>query len=163
MYYYLLCFRGKKATPDFQELVDQGLLAIADSNYEKGYEFFHKASLKDPTNIMVIIFVRQFIAGTIVIIPFTGILVCVVFQVRNNMAVCLLYCGKQKEAVNLLELVVSNNPTLGLHESLLLNLCTLYELESSTAMENKYKMLKMVAKYKGDAISLNCLKLQIKE
>lgn len=79
------------------------------------------------------------------------------------MAVCLLYCGKQKEAVNLLELVVSNNPTLGLHESLLLNLCTLYELESSTAMENKYKMLKMVAKYKGDAISLNCLKLQIKE
>ncbi len=79
------------------------------------------------------------------------------------MAVCLLYRGKQKEAVNLLEAVVSANPTSGLHESLLLNLCTLYELESSTSMENKHKMLKMVSKYKGDAISLHCLKLQIKE
>lgn len=79
------------------------------------------------------------------------------------MAVCLLYCGKQKDAVNLLEAVISTNPTYGLHESLLLNLCTLYELESSTAMENKYKMLKLVSTYKGDAISLHCLKLQIKE
>lgn len=79
------------------------------------------------------------------------------------MAVCLLYSGKQKEAVSLLEAVITSNPTAGLHENLLLNLCTLYELESSSSMENKYKMLRMVAKYKGDAISLHCLKLQIKE
>lgn len=79
------------------------------------------------------------------------------------MAVCLLYCGKQKEAVNLLETVLSTNPTVGLHESLLLNLCTLYELESSSAKENKKTILKMVSKYKGDAISLHCLKLQEKE
>lgn len=73
-----------------------------------------------------------------------------------------MHCGKQKEAVNLLEAVINANPTAGLQESLLMNLSTLYELESSTAMENKYKMLRLVSKYKGDAVSLHCLKLQIK-
>lgn len=84
-------------------------------------------------------------------------------QIKNNMAVCLLYYGKQKEAVTLLEAVITSNPTAGLHENLLLNLCTLYELESSSSLENKYKMLRMVAKYKGDAVSLHCLKLQAKD
>ena len=38
---------------DFLELLDSGLLAIADSDYKAGCEYFQRASSKDPANIMV--------------------------------------------------------------------------------------------------------------
>lgn len=44
--------RHRAKSADFQECVDYGLLALADGVYDKAYEYFHKASLKDPTNIM---------------------------------------------------------------------------------------------------------------
>lgn len=135
------------------------MLALADSNYEKGCEYFQNASAKDPTNIMVMFTRNSFYMFEYSFYEYHNPLF---FQVKNNIAVCLLHCGKQKEAVNLLEAVINLNPTAGLQESLLMNLSTLYELESSTAMENKYKMLRLVSKYKGDAVSLHCLKLQIK-
>lgn len=82
-------------------------------------------------------------------------------QAINNMSVCLLYLGRLKDSVLLLEEALQKCPTLALHESLLLNLCTLYELQSSFCSQPKLKLLSLVNQYKGDGINLGCLKLQM--
>lgn len=119
--------------PDLRELVDRGLMAVAQNAFQEAYECFHKASTLEPGNIML----------------------------YNNMGVCLLYLGRLKEALAVLEGSINNNPTRGLHESLLLNVCTLYELEGSYSHRKKLNMLKLLSKYKGDGMNIACLKLQM--
>jgi tetratricopeptide (TPR) repeat protein len=119
--------------PDLRELIDRGLLAVANNNFADAYELFHKASLLNPTNIPVV----------------------------NNKAVCLLYMGQLKNALQLLTSTIQSNPTLALSEALLLNVCTLFELESSRCDQNELQLLKQVAKYKGDSINVACLKLSV--
>lgn len=116
---------------DLRELVDRGLVSVAQNYYQDAYDCFHKASLLEPTNVMVL----------------------------NNMAVCLFYTGKLKKALETLTSTIQTNPSLSLHEGLLLNICTLFELESSHVSQ-KEALLKQVAKYKGDGINISCLKLQ---
>lgn len=84
-------------------------------------------------------------------------------MILNNMGVCLLYGGKLKDAINLYERAIEINPQKALNESLLINLSTLYELESSKAKSKKLGLLRLVNKYKPDLnISLEfCLKLQV--
>lgn len=52
-YKFLNFCRGKLSAPDFQELVDCGLLAMTDGKFDVAHEYFLKASSKDPTNIAV--------------------------------------------------------------------------------------------------------------
>nr|CAD7394120.1 unnamed protein product [Timema cristinae] len=113
-----------RVTPDLRDLVDRGLMAVAQNAFQEAYDCFQKASALEPTNIMLM----------------------------NNMGVCLLYLGRLKEALVHLEGAVNNNPTRGLHESLLLNVCTLYELESSFSNQKKLNMLRLLSHYKGDGI-----------
>lgn len=78
------------------------------------------------------------------------------------MGVCLLYCGKLKDAISLLEKAININPQKVLNESLLINLSTLYELESNNARVKKLNLLKLVNRFKPD-LNINidyCLKLQ---
>ncbi|KAJ8870181.1 hypothetical protein PR048_029195 [Dryococelus australis] len=121
------------SSPDLRDLIDKGLMAVADNNFQEGYEYFQKALELDPANIMLL----------------------------NNMGVCLLYLGRLKEALGLLENAVNNNPMQGLHENLLLNVCTLYELESSFSNQKKLNMLHQLSLHKGDGMCISCLKLQI--
>lgn len=121
-------------TADLRELVDQGLVFVAQNCYKEAFDCFQKASLLDPSNIMIL----------------------------NNMAVCLLYLGQLKNALTILTSAIDSNPSLALHEALLINVCTLFELESSHCDKNKLALLRQVSKYRGDAINVNCLKLSMK-
>ena len=77
----------------------------------------------------------------------------------NNLAVCSLYLGRLKEALQHLETLIQRDPVSNLHEGVVLNLCTLYELESSRAMTKKQTLLGLVALHKGDGFNVTCLKL----
>lgn len=116
-----------------RELTDRGLMAVAQNAFQEAYTCFKKASALEPANIMLI----------------------------NNMAVCLLYNGQLQTAVHLLESAVVRNPTKGLQEALLLNICTLYELHTTHSTQPKLHLLRQLNRYKGDAIAVQCLKLAL--
>ncbi|KAK9873398.1 hypothetical protein WA026_022460 [Henosepilachna vigintioctopunctata] len=113
--------RGGKL--DIRELVDRGLLSVAQSNFDEAYSNFQEASCLEPNNLMIL----------------------------NNMSVCLLYSGRLKEAISILESAISVNPPHALHESLLLNLCTLYDMESSKGRMKKFALLRQISRYQADA------------
>lgn len=106
-----------------RELVDRGLIAIAQNNFGDAYSCFQQASALEPSNVMIL----------------------------NNMAVCLLYGGHLKDAITVLESAISASPVQALQESLLLNLCTLYDMESSKGRLKKFALLKQISKYQADA------------
>lgn len=80
-------------------------------------------------------------------------------QANNNAAVCLLYLGRLKESLGQLEGLVQQDPALYLHESVLFNLTTMYELESSRSTQKKQALLEAVACREGDSFNTQCLKL----
>uniref|UniRef100_A0A8C5U420 Trafficking protein particle complex subunit 12 n=1 Tax=Malurus cyaneus samueli TaxID=2593467 RepID=A0A8C5U420_9PASS len=80
-------------------------------------------------------------------------------QANNNAAVCLLYLGKLKDSLRQLEGMVQQDPKHYLHESVLFNLTTMYELESSRSMQKKQALLEAVAIKEGDSFNTQCLKL----
>ncbi|XP_046416864.1 trafficking protein particle complex subunit 12 [Neodiprion fabricii] len=116
-----------------KELTDRGLMAVAQNAFQEAYNCFKKASVLEPSNIMLV----------------------------NNMAVCLLYNGQLQAAVHLLESALVRNPTKGLQEALLLNICTLYELHTTHSTQPKLHLLRQLNRYKGDAIAVQCLKLSL--
>lgn len=80
-------------------------------------------------------------------------------QASNNAAVCLLYLGRLKESLGQLEGLVQEDPALYLHESVLFNLTTMYELESSRSTQKKQALLEAVSCREGDSFNTQCLKL----
>ena len=78
----------------------------------------------------------------------------------NNLGVCLMYTGQVREAIKVVETAVVSQPDRFLHEAVVLNLATMYELESSNSHENKLKILSLVAQNKGDSFNVAALKLQ---
>ena len=76
----------------------------------------------------------------------------------NNMSVCLLYLGRLKEALSLLESNLTSNPEAFLQETQVLNLATLYELESSYAGQKKQSLLDLLSRHAGDGVNTACLK-----
>ncbi len=78
----------------------------------------------------------------------------------NNVAVCYVYLGRLREGLSFLESRMTANPPLLLQETPILNLSTLYELESSYSGQKKWALLDLVSQYKGDGINTSCLKLQ---
>jgi tetratricopeptide (TPR) repeat protein len=71
----------------------------------------------------------------------------VMTECLNNLALCALYQCQMHKAVNNMESLVRQNPTLYLTEGLVFNLCTLYELGSDTADSGRKKrVLQSIAK-----------------
>ena len=75
------------------------------------------------------------------------------------MAVCLIYLGRLREALGVLESLVRGRPQTALQDGIVFNLATLYELESSKSVEKKKEVLKLVATHKGDGFNPQCLKM----
>lgn len=116
------------------DLVDKGLRSVAQNDFEDGLTFFQNALKSDPHNVTVL----------------------------NNIAVCQLYTGKLDEAIKTFERAIDDSTGSSLNEYLVVNLSTLYELQSSNAQDKKLQLLQKLNRQKGD-LSLNleyCLKLK---
>ena len=72
----------------------------------------------------------------------------------------MMYNGQVRAAIQLIENAVFAQPERFLHEAVILNLATLYELETSKAHANKLKILSLISQYKGDSFNVAALKLQ---
>uniref|UniRef100_A0A8C9I540 Trafficking protein particle complex subunit 12 n=1 Tax=Piliocolobus tephrosceles TaxID=591936 RepID=A0A8C9I540_9PRIM len=112
-------------------LMNRAFLHLGQNNFAEAHRFFTEILRMDPTNAVA----------------------------NNNAAVCLLYLGKLKESLRQLEAMVQQDPRHYLHESVLFNLTTMYELESSRSMQKKQALLEAVAGKEGDSFNTQCLKL----
>ncbi|XP_075717261.1 trafficking protein particle complex subunit 12 isoform X2 [Rhinoderma darwinii] len=112
-------------------LMNRAFLHLGQNNFSEAHKFFAEVLKLDPTNTVA----------------------------NNNAAVCLLYLGKLKDSLRHLEGLVQQDPKHYLHESVLFNLTTMYELESSRSMQKKQALLEAVAVKEGDSFNTQCLKL----
>lgn len=77
----------------------------------------------------------------------------------NNRAICLLYLNSLVKAVEGLEQFIRGNPAKNLEETVVYNLCTLYDLETDKSMAKKRIIRALVARFKGEDFNLSALKL----
>lgn len=124
---------GHSTDSDVRDFTDKGLIAVAQNDFKEAYGFFQKALAIQSSNALIL----------------------------NNVAVCLLYLGRQKDAIAIFEQAIRTNESNAVSESLLLNLCTLYELESSNDVSKKLALLKQINRCKTE-LNINieyCFKL----
>ncbi|XP_039113305.1 trafficking protein particle complex subunit 12 [Hyaena hyaena] len=112
-------------------LMNRAFLHLGQNNFEEAHRFFTEILRLEPTNAVA----------------------------NNNAAVCLLYLGRLKDSLRQLEAMVQQDPAHYLHESVLFNLTTMYELESSRSAQKKQALLEAVASREGDSFNTQCLKL----
>lgn len=112
-------------------LMNRAFLHLGQNNFAEAHRFFTEILRIEPTNAVA----------------------------NNNSAVCLLYLGKLKDSLQQLEAMVQQDPRQPLHESVLFNLTTMYELESSRSAQKKQSLLEAVAVKEGDSFNTQCLKL----
>ena len=72
-----------------------------------------------------------------------------------------MFTGDIRQAIKITEDALANHPEELIHETLILNLATMYELESSEAHTKKLELLTLVSKHKGDGFNVAALKLQV--
>ncbi|KAK3563205.1 hypothetical protein QTP86_018256, partial [Hemibagrus guttatus] len=123
--------KGKGPTHDTAILMNRAFVYLSQNNYADAHTCFSSVLKIDPNNPVA----------------------------NNNAAVCLLYLGRLKESLSQLESLVQQDPALYLHESVLFNLTTMYELESSRSTQKKQALLEAVAGREGDSFNTQCLKL----
>uniref|UniRef100_A0A3P8UHF3 Trafficking protein particle complex subunit 12 n=1 Tax=Cynoglossus semilaevis TaxID=244447 RepID=A0A3P8UHF3_CYNSE len=90
-------------------LMNRAFVSLSQNNYAEAHASFTELLKLDPKNPVA----------------------------NNNAAVCLLYLGHLKESLGQLEGLVKQDPALYLHESVLFNLTSMYELESSRSTQKK--------------------------
>ncbi|XP_038628497.1 trafficking protein particle complex subunit 12 isoform X2 [Tachyglossus aculeatus] len=112
-------------------LMNRAFLQLGQNNFGEAHRFFTEILKIHPTNAVA----------------------------HNNAAVCLLYLGKLKESLRQLEGMARREARPDLHESVLFNLTTMYELESSRSAQKKQLLLQAVAANEGDGFNAQCLKL----
>nr|CAG4646165.1 EOG090X0439 [Macrothrix elegans] len=133
------CYRSAASLRDssvpsdiIASLMDKGLMAIAQNAFEDAYTHYQQALTMQPDNPELV----------------------------NNTAVCLVYLGRMREAMLLLEENMGTKPETMIRDDTMLNVCTLYELESSLTMQRKMGMLRLASKWKMDNLNVASFKLQ---
>jgi len=112
-------------------VMNRGFVASAEGKYAEAFENFLSVTKLDPENS----------------------------SAWNNASVSLVFQGKVKEACTLLEKLIWKSPKMNLHEDIIFNLCTIYELETSRALQKKQKLLDLVCRHRGDGFNVQSLKL----
>lgn len=123
--------KGKSPDEDASVLMNRAFVHLSQNNYADAHVCFSSVLKIDPKNPVA----------------------------SNNAAVCLLYLGRLKESLGQLESLVHKDSALYLHESVLFNLTTMYELESSRSTQKKQALLEATASREGDSFNIQCLKL----
>ena len=77
----------------------------------------------------------------------------------NNQCVLLLYMSKMKESLECYETLIRQKNE-NIHEAIIYNMCTIYELESFRFTQKKHELIDYIGQYIGDGFSLTALKLQ---
>lgn len=134
MHYFSLVEASSPVTSEAikcRNLMNRGLVAMGNNQFSEAHQLFKEIVDIDKTNVMAI----------------------------NNMAVCSLYLGRLKESLGVLESLVYGDPARNLQEGILLNLSTLYELESSRALHKKQSLLNLVSEHCGNGFNVACLKM----
>jgi tetratricopeptide (TPR) repeat protein len=77
----------------------------------------------------------------------------------NNHCVILLYMSKMKDSLDLYEKLIREKNE-NIHEAIIYNICTIYELESFRFTQKKHDLIDYIGQHIGDGFSLTALKLQ---
>lgn len=77
----------------------------------------------------------------------------------NNHCVLLLYMSKMKESLDTYEKLIRER-SANIHEAVIYNMCTIYELESFRFTQKKHDLMDYISQHVGDGFSLTALKLQ---
>jgi len=77
----------------------------------------------------------------------------------NNRAICHLYTCDLSQAISSMEDFILKRPERNANETMISNLCTLYDLKSDNSADRKKSVLAMVAKYAGDDFDFSVIKL----
>lgn len=112
-------------------LIDAGLVAIAQNAFTEAYSYYQQALHLEPNNALLV----------------------------NNTAVCLLYMGRMQESMLLLEENLGTKPDAMINNPTVLNVCTLYELESSLTTQRKLGMLRLASQWRNDNLNDKSFKL----
>jgi lipoprotein NlpI len=81
------------------------------------------------------------------------------FIAANNKAICLLYTCDLTGAINLLEELIRKDPEHNLNETVVFNLCTLFDLKSDNSAEKKKGIMNLVGKFASDSFDFSVFKL----
>lgn len=126
--------------------IDKGLFHFSKSHYDRALQSFTQAVeiLRKGRDIAYKYQSKDWVGPSIVGCEPASTLY---HEAINNMALSHLYMCNMKEAVDLLEGLVREDPTSFLTERVAFNLCTLYELgsDNSTGVRKK-KTLQLIAK-----------------
>jgi hypothetical protein len=77
----------------------------------------------------------------------------------NNKSICYLYTCNLAQAITSIEDFILKRPEVNVNETIVSNLCTLYDLKSDNSADRKKSVLSMVAKYAGDDFDFSVIKL----
>ena len=110
---------------------NRGLVMFALKQYPSALEEFNAVLARDPSDAIA----------------------------ANNKALCLMYARDLMGAISVLEDVLQNNPLTALNETLVLNLCSMYELGSSNCTKTKRTLSNWLMRLAPDDFDLMCTRL----
>mmetsp|Transcript_339 Transcript_339/g.770 ORF Transcript_339/g.770 Transcript_339/m.770 type:complete len:150 (+) Transcript_339:377-826(+) len=112
-------------------LMNRAYLALSAQQFPVAADYFDRVLQVDPDNLVA----------------------------ANNRAVCWLFTCELGRAIQSLEHVVRRDPARNLNNTLVFNLCTLYDLRSENSVRDKKYLMQLAARYGSDAFDPSVLKL----